>query len=447
MRLKFETFWKAGWICLALIVLATLWTGLATADAAETASTNTVSVTATNTVSDATNRIKLLFGLDEDPTNSVYLTFGLNRIELLQTSYLGNPAWQYLAFLIYIVLAFYVSKLFDWLLGVWLKAWTKRTSTDIDDILIELLRGPVKIIAFVIFLHIGLNLFKWPAWVENIISKGFLVIVAASITYLLLKLVDILLTRWMNKLSASDDRSLNDQLLPILRGALKTFIVVIAVLVTSQNLGLNITGVLASLSVVGLALGLAAQDTVANLFGAATVFLDKPFKVGDRVQLEGVDGTVEQIGIRSTRVRNLDGYLVTVPNKTMGNATITNVTRRPNIKTVMNIGVTYDTSQEKLKEALAILAAVFKHEKTDNVWISFNSFAASSLNIVVIHWFRSTDYKEYLDGMQEFNLQIKERFDAAGIEFAFPTQTLYMKQDSEFRLAAADASPEPGSPS
>ena len=428
MRLKFDVLWKTAWICLAVVLLGSLWAS---------AQTNSV---ATNAPAGSTNEVQPLVVFPAlagtNLANHVYLTFGLNRIDALQHEYLGNPAWQYLAFLIYVVLAFYISKLFDWLLGVWLKSWTKKTETELDDILIELLRGPVKIIAFVIFLHIGLNLFKWPAWVANFISKAFIVVVAASITYLLLKLVDLLLARWLKRLDSSNDHHLNDQLLPILRGAFKTFIVVIAVLVTSQNLGLNITGVLASLSVVGLALGLAAQDTVANLFGAATVFLDKPFKVGDRIKLEGVDGTVEQIGIRSTRVRNLDGHLITVPNKTMGNATITNITRRPNIKTTMTIGITYNTPTAKVKQALAILAEVFKHPKTTDVIISFNQFADSSLGITVVHWWNSTDYKDYMAGMQDFNLQIKERFDAAGIEFAFPTRTLYVKQDSDWKLGA-----------
>jgi MscS family membrane protein len=430
MRLKFDAFWKTTWVCLALVLLGSLWAGAQTNSAATNAPV-------------ATNGMESLLSFPAlsgtNLTNHVYLTFGLNRVEALQREYLGNPAWQYLAFLIYVILAFYISKLFDWLLGVWLKAWTKRTKTELDDILIELLRGPVKTIAFVIFLHIGLNLFKWPAWVENLISKGFLLVVACSVTYLLLKLVDILLTRWVKRSVSADDKPLNDQLLPILRGALKTFIVVIAALVTSQNLGLNITSVLASLSVVGLALGLAAQDTVANLFGAATVFLDKPFKVGDRIKLDAVDGTVEQIGIRSTRVRNLDGHLITVPNKTMGNATITNITRRPNIKTTMTIGITYNTPTAKVKEALAILADVFKHPKTSDVIISFNQFADSSLNITVIHWWNSTDFKDYMAGMQAFNLAIKERFDGADIGFAFPTRTLYVKQDSDWKLGAASA--------
>ena len=214
--------------------------------------------------------------------------------------------------------------------------------------------------------------------------------------------------------------------------------VVVAVLVTSQNLGFNITAALAGLSVGGLALGLAAQDTVANLFGAVAIFIDKPFRMGDRITLENIDGVVETIGLRSTRIRNLDGHLITVPNKTMGNATITNITLRPNIKTVMNIGITYDTSTDQLKHALQILEEIYRgHSMTSDVWISFDKFADSSLNILVIHWWNSTDYKAYLAGMQDMNLAIKKRFDQERIGFAFPTQTLYVKQDSEWRLNGA----------
>ena len=208
-----------------------------------------------------------------------------------------------------------------------------------------------------------------------------------------------------------------------------------------QNLGFNITAALAGLSVGGLALGLAAQDTVANLFGAVAVFIDKPFRIGDRISLENIDGVVETIGLRSTRVRNLDGHLITVPNKTMGNATITNITRRPNIKTVMNIGIPYDTPTDQVQSALQILEEIYRgHPMTADVLISFNKFADSSLNILVIHWWNSTDYKAFLAGMQEMNLSIKKRFDKHGINFAFPTQTLYLKQDSEWRLNGVAAS-------
>src|SRR6185436_7683335 len=107
-------------------------------------------------------------------------------------------------------------------------------------------------------------------------------------------------------------------------------------------------------------LGLAAQDTLANLFGAVAIFIDKPFRIGDRIKLESIEGDVETIGMRSTRIRNLDGHLITVPNKTMGNATITNVTRRPSIKTEMNLGLTYDTPTDKVKRALDILEETYR---------------------------------------------------------------------------------------
>jgi MscS family membrane protein len=376
---------------------------------------------------------------NESPPKHIHLTFFLDRVEFLNAaSAFGEPLWKYLASMIYIFLAFYVSKFLDFLTRVWLAKWTAKTKTQLDDLLLGLLNGPVKIVSFVILLNIGLGVFDWPPLVNKILDKGLKVVVAATITYAILKLIDLLMGYWKQRSVADADRSFDEQLFPIIRKSLKVFIVVVAVLVTSQNLGFDITAAIAGLSVGGLALGLAAQDTVANLFGAVAIFIDKPFRIGDRIQLESVDGTVETIGLRSTRVRNLEGHLITVPNKTMGNATITNITRRPNIKTLINIGLTYSTSAHKVQRALEILREVYHdHPKTFDCLISFNKFADSALNIQVVHWWNSTDYKEYLTGLQQMNLALKERFDKEGIEFAFPTQTLYLKQDSPWRVDGA----------
>jgi MscS family membrane protein len=362
-----------------------------------------------------------------------WLSFGLDRIEFLQAYRIFEvPLWQYLASLIYIFLAFYLSKLVDHLIRVELRRWAARTKTLFDDLLLELLHGPVKVVVFVILLHIGLRVFAWPGWFEDFSSKALKIVVACSLTYMSLKLVDLLTGVWKRRALATDDRAFNEQLLPVLRNSLKAFVVVIAILLTSQNLGLNITSLIASLSIGGLALGLAAQDTLGNLFGAVAVFLDKPFRVGDVIKLESIEGSVESIGLRSTRVRNVDGYLITVPNKTMGNAIITNVTLRPNIKTVMNIGLTYDTSSDRLRRAIQLLGEIYRrHPMTVDVWVSFNKFLDSSLNLQVVHWWKATDQKTYLAGMQELNLEVKDRFAQEGIEFAFPTQTLLVRQLSE----------------
>jgi MscS family membrane protein len=372
------------------------------------------------------------------------LSFGLDKIPALKEKLWGKPRWLYLASLIYVVLAFYVSKLIDFVIRRVLKQWASRTTTTLDDLLLDLVHGPIKIVAFAIFLHIGLNVFSWDPWVEEATSKIVILIVACSITYMAWRSVDILMNYWISRGVAGEERAYDKQLFPIISKSLKVFVIVVAVLVTGDHLGIQIRGLLASLSIGGLALGLAAQDTLANLFGAVAIFIDKPFRVGDRIKLDAVDGVVEAIGLRSTRVRNGDGFLITIPNKTMGNATITNVTKRPNIKTVVNLTVTYDTPVEKLRQAISTLEEVYMaHPMTADVWVNFTQFADNALILQVVHWWKSQDYKPYLDGMQELNLEVKRRFDAAGIGFAFPSRTIYLRQDSDWKLHSDPAPIEP----
>lgn len=360
------------------------------------------------------------------------LTFGLDRIGELRQLLLGIPIWQYLATAIYVFLAIIFSRVLDYLVTVQLRRLAARTTTQLDDLLIDLLHGPLKVLTFVVLLHLGLNLFQWPAWLELWLGKLFTVVMAVSLTYMALKMVDLGARYWRGRPSALADKSFNDLLMPLVSKSLKAFIIVMAVLVTLDNLNFNIRTLLTGVSISGLALGLAAQDTVGNLFGAAAVFVDKPFKIGDRIQLNGIDGMVEEMGLRSTRVRNLEGHLITVPNKTMGNATITNVTRRPNIKTVMNIGLTYDTPAERVAEAVQILEQVFRnHQMTSDLVIGFNQFGDSALNINVVHYWKGVENKAYVAGMQEINLEIKKRFDAAKLNFAFPSRTVYLRQEND----------------
>ena len=422
-KLKFSTiFHWAGFALLAFFLWA-VWV--------EAQPTTTIEPTPTNvpTLTEATEQGTPIGERPKIATG--YLTFGLDRVGFLRNNQIfGQPLWKYFASLIYIFLAFYVSKLVDYITRVWLKKWAEKTETKFDDMLLELLRGPVKIVSFVILLHIGLRVFDWPEPIAGLLSKGLQIVVAASLTYMALKFIDLLIDYWRQQVTPEGEKLVDQQLLPLVRKTLHVFVVVVATLVTAQNLGLNITGLIASLGIGGLAVALAAQDTLANVFGAVAIFLDKPFRVGDRIQLDNVDGVVENIGLRSTRVRNLDGHLITIPNKTVGNATIINVTRRPNIRTLINIGVTYDTPAQKIQRAVEILGEIYRaHPMTQDVWISFNKFADSALNISVIHWWKGTDYKAYLSGMQELNLAIKKRFDEEKIEFAFPTQTIYVKQE------------------
>lgn len=412
--------WK--FLGLSAVLWTLLWLGLPPWLAAQT---NTNAAAATNAPARATPATNLLTQLAAERRE--LLTFGLDSFEPLRTTFLGNPLWQYLASLIYIVLAFYVAKFLDWLTRVWLRRFTGKTKTTVDDQLLELLNGPIKVVTFVVFLHIGLSIFHWPPLAELWLHKAFVVILAVSLTYMALKVTDVLVDLWRGR-AVDLEKGMNDQLFIVISKGLKAFLLVIAALVTMQNLGVNVTAAIASLSIGGLAIGLAAQDTLANLFGAVAIFADKPFRVGDRIKLDTVDGQVETIGLRSTRVRSLDGHLITIPNKTMGSATITNVTARPNIKTEMNLGLTYDTPTAKVQRASALLEEIYRaHPLTSDVWISFNRFDAFALNIYVVHWWNGVEPKAHLAGMQELNLEIKRRFEAEGIEFAFPTQTVHLR--------------------
>jgi len=424
-----------GLALLALCIPSTVLCATAEASAADRAAATNIAAGVTSNPSAASGSAPAATAGTESLQDS-WLTFGLDRVEFLKVRALGNPLWQYLASFIYIVLALYVSKLLDHLIQVQLRRWAKRTATKLDDLILELVRGPVRIVSFVILLHVGLRVFSWPQWGEVFISNALKIIVAASLTYVAIKLVDLMVGVWQQRVEASHEPVLDMGLMPIIRKTLKIFVVIVAILVTSQNLGMNVTGLLASLSIGGLAVGLAAQDTLSNLFGAVAIFADKPFRVGDRIQLDSIDGTVEAIGLRSTRVRNLDGFLVSVPNRTMANANIVNISKRPNIKTVMNIGVTYDTPAAQVERAIQIIREVYQpHPKTANLLVTFNKFEASALNIMVVHWWNSTDFNEYSAGFEKLNLELKRRFDEEKISFAFPSQTVYLRQDSEWRLA------------
>lgn len=420
MNFRFLLVYRSGLAVLFLIAFWSVWSH---------AQDSTNANTTTNLAAASLPVPKILPQLNLS-TNA--LSFWLDRVPVLRdNAVLGQPLWKYLSFLIYIVLAFYAAKLLDFVINSWLKKITSRTETVYDDLILELLRGPVKVVAFVILLNIGLGVFNWPERAQLYLSRGLILVLAASVTYVVIKLVDLALGLWRQKVVSAEDKLFAEQLFPIFSKAARVVIIIAAVLLTADNLHIEIKTLLAGLSVGGLALGLAAQDTVANMFGAVAILLDKPFRIGDRIRVEGVDGTVESIGLRSTRVRNLDGFLITLPNKLMGNAVITNISRRPAIRTEMNIGLTYDTPVTQIQRATALLEEIFRsNPKTSDLVISFNRFNDSALNILVAHIWAGTDVKQHFAEMQALNLKIKERFDAEKIEFAFPTQTIHLKQDS-----------------
>jgi MscS family membrane protein len=283
-----------------------------------------------------------------------------------------------------------------------------------------------------------LELYKWPLWLEINISRLSLIVGAVALTFIALRVIDLAMAAWRRQPKQGGDVAFNDQFVLLIGKLIKAALILITSLTLLGNLGVDITAILGSVSVLGLAFGLAAQDSVANLFGAVAVFVDKPFKVGDRIKVgSDVDGVVEAMGLRSTKVRSADGFLITLPNKSVGNNTVTNVSARPFVRTVLNYGLTYDTPAHRVDRAAELLRSIFQdHPLTGECHVTFNRFDASALNIEVNHQCLTCDWPTYLAALHALNLRVKERFDAEKLEFAFPTQTLFLKQEAKDAGAA-----------
>jgi len=249
------------------------------------------------------------------------------------------------------------------------------------------------------------------------------------------------------------------------------FLAAAAIFITGlYRLGVTLVPLLTGLGVGGLAFALAAKPTIGNIIGSFTIFVDKPFRVGQRVNVMGQDGSVESIGLRSTKIRLLTGPLTSIPNDKMANAEVVNVGRRPYIRRLINVTITYDTPPEKINRAIEILREILsvpeapdpkttegteelavsagtegaaEHEPHPNEAINqedfpprvyFNDLNADSLNILVIYWYHPPEYWDYLEHANWVNIQILERFNAEGIDFAFPTQTLHVAGDDKRSL-------------
>ncbi len=240
--------------------------------------------------------------------------------------------------------------------------------------------------------------------------------------------------RWFIYVLKSQGDGLDEALAALLRRILQTLVLLFAGFeIYSAISGQPPSAIIASLGVGGLAVGLAAQDSIKHFFGSLVILGDKPFAIGERIIVGEFDGVVEDIGLRSTRVRLLDGQVVNMPNDYLTNQPVRNVTKRPNIRRIINLALTYDTPPEKIIEARQIVLELLdNHDGMDPALppkVYFNDFGPAHLNLFVIYWFHPADWWAYNDMSQQFNLEVLRRFNEAGISFAFPTQTLFLAND------------------
>jgi MscS family membrane protein len=241
------------------------------------------------------------------------------------------------------------------------------------------------------------------------------------------------------------ESTLDDQLIPFLEKAVKLTVVLLGVLVVLQNMGVNVFSLVAGLGLGGLAFALAAKDTAANLFGSIMILVDRPFKIGDWVVMDGVEGTVEEIGFRSTRVRTFYNSLITIPNASVANVQIDNMGIRQYRRTSTTLGVTYDTSMERLNQFIEGIRQIILDNpisRKDFFHVYFSGYGSSSLNILVYFFLITNEWSEELRERQNIYSAIYQLAEDLGVEFAFPTQTLHLQHETEGELQSP-APPQP----
>lgn len=314
-------------------------------------------------------------------------------------------------------------------------------------VLISSLAKPANLVIFALSLLIGLGQLHLNSALRYASGKMVMLLIAIAVFWYLYNVVetaDIALKRFIQR----HETPLTEQVVPIIRKTLRILVMIVAVLFIAQNVfDRNIGSWLAGLGIAGLAVSLAAQDSLKNLFGSITIFLDRPFLTGQQVTYQGFNGVVEDIGFRSTRLRLFDGTLVSVPNSDIVNTSVQNFSVRPFLRRFLTLGITYDVGVEKMREAVNIARGILESEEfrsavhnpdnpSDNPpRVYFNDFATDSLNITIYYYYRpASDYWGFIDYNQRFNLKLMEEFEKTGIEFAFTSRTVYLAGDPKRRL-------------
>ena len=367
-------------------------------------------------------------------------------LDRLGPTFTRTSWWAWGALLIAIFVGLGAGRLVQWLLRRAADRM-RRGQRIVRATVLDDLAAPVSLAALTLGLTVGLLFIHMdPRGVRPFMQDVLLLLYILALAWFLYNLVDVveLGLRRMTQRSAS---KLDDTIVPLVRKTLRVFIVIVFTLFIAQNIfGLNITGWLAGLGIVGLVVSLAAQDSVKNLFGSMMVFFDKPFSIGDWVIFDQYEGYIEEIGFRSTRLRLWSRHQVTIPNMHFNAGNVTNVARRPLDRRVMDITVTYDTPPEKIQQATQILEEILREPDIAAPFdfenypphIGFVEFNSASLCIRVYYYFMLKDgrnYWDYFNHRHLVNMRILQRFNEAGIDFAFPTQTLHLAGDPKRQLA------------
>lgn len=367
------------------------------------------------------------------------MDFGLTAMvgNLLPTMIYELPYFGVLDFTPYVIAAILFGgltltfKIIQMIVLARLKILSEKTSTDIDDVLIDAVRGVRAWVYTLVALYVAIQPFTLPEWIDKVTTGIFLFAIVWQAIEVAVCFIDYATARFLEKDEDGDGVIDPNAATASHMVALIARIVLWALggLFVLSNLGIEITSLIAGLGIGGIAIAFALQGILSDLFASFSIYFDKPFRVGDFVMIGTDSGTVERIGIKSTRLRTLQGEELVVSNAELTTARVNNFKKLEERRIVMNFGITYETSYDLVKEVPNMVTRIFEvidGARLDRV--HFTTFGDSALLYEAVYYVESADYTKYLDIQQKVNFDLMDKFAELGIEFAYPTQTVHVKK-------------------
>ncbi|MEM9560432.1 MAG: mechanosensitive ion channel family protein [Planctomycetota bacterium] len=362
---------------------------------------------------------------------------------LRDAALLGVEHWQWIGLLSLILIGLALDLIVRaFLSGVWHGIERRRGETSDRELLKKTVR-PFGQFAAAVAWYWGLRVLGLPPLPEQVLTVAVRVILALSSLWAAYRLTD-LISDFLARQADRTDTKFDDLLVPLLRKTVKVFITAVALVYIADAFEVEILPLLTGLGIGGLAVGFAAKDTIENFFGSIAVILDRPFEVGDWVAVDDVEGTVEQLGFRSTRVRTFYNSLVTIPNGTLVRARVDNYGRRRFRRFKTHLNLTYDTPPAKIEafcEGIREIIRLHPYTRKDSYHVWLNQFGAHSLDVLVYMFHECPDWAIELRERHRFMLDVVRLADRLGVEFAFPTQTLHMYKEEHGRAHAPADTP------
>ncbi|MEZ4398916.1 MAG: mechanosensitive ion channel family protein [Kofleriaceae bacterium] len=344
---------------------------------------------------------------------------------VLMGEFLGIELWKYLGLFVMLVVGLLLQRVVVYAIQRWL---ARRLARARARDAVDKASKPIGVLATALVFRFGVPLFLFPPKVSEVATVATEALAAFSVVWLAYRLVDVLADFLASKAELTETK-LDDQIVPLVSRSLKVFTWVVGAIFVLQNINVDVGSLLTGLGLGGLAFALAAKDTVANFFGSVMIFVDRPFQIGDWVVVAGVEGIIEEVGFRSTRVRTFYNSVVTMPNAKVVDAMIDNYGARKYRRYTTTLGLAYDTPPDKVQAfcegARAIIAGLPETRK-DYYLVEFKDFGESTLDVMVYCFFEVSDWNAEMRARNNMNLELLRLASELGVSYAFPTRTLHV---------------------